>query len=180
MNDAIFKFKRYEDSSLTYTGFDKHEGKDIGGWDTVLKRKEYEQLFYNQQATMEVSRINQPEDIEALEEPKKKTVTIKTTDFQRSKYISVSSQNRIKSMDSIAAEKRSPFGSKKNVQEQVNKELDLSSVKEGAVVMHKAFGMGKVTMLDKARKHIRVRFSVGEKTFLYPDAFNNGFLKTGE
>ena len=35
MNDAIFKFKRYEDSSLTYTGIDKHEGKDIGGWDTV-------------------------------------------------------------------------------------------------------------------------------------------------
>src|SRR5690554_5123524 len=53
MNDAIFKFKRYEDSSLSYTGIDKHEGKDIGGWDTVIKREEYDRLFYNQQATME-------------------------------------------------------------------------------------------------------------------------------
>jgi hypothetical protein len=52
MNDAIFKFKRYEDSSLSYTGIDKHKEKDIGGWDTVIKREEYERLFFNQQATM--------------------------------------------------------------------------------------------------------------------------------
>jgi len=31
MNDAIFKFKRYEDSSLSYTGLDKHENEDVGG-----------------------------------------------------------------------------------------------------------------------------------------------------
>ncbi|MGI6432239.1 MAG: hypothetical protein ACOXZ3_08660 [Synergistaceae bacterium] len=49
----FFKFKRYEDSSLSYTGIDKHEGKDVGGWDTVIKREEYDRLFYNQQATME-------------------------------------------------------------------------------------------------------------------------------
>ena len=55
MNDAIFKFKRYEDSSLSYTGIDKHAGEDIGGWDTVIKRSEYEKLFYNQQSTMEAS-----------------------------------------------------------------------------------------------------------------------------
>ena len=48
MNDAIFKFKRYEDSSLSYTGLDRHENEDVGGWDTVVKRKEYELLFYNQ------------------------------------------------------------------------------------------------------------------------------------
>jgi len=32
MNDAIFKFKRYEDSSLSYTGLDKLENEDVGGW----------------------------------------------------------------------------------------------------------------------------------------------------
>lgn len=50
MNDAIFKFKRYEDSSLSYTGINKHEGKDVGGWDTVIKREKYERLFYHQSA----------------------------------------------------------------------------------------------------------------------------------
>ena len=47
MNDAIFKFKRYEDSSLSYTGIDRHEDEDIGGWDTVIRRQQYEKLFYN-------------------------------------------------------------------------------------------------------------------------------------
>ena len=31
MNDAIFKFKRYEDASLTYTGIDKHTADEVGG-----------------------------------------------------------------------------------------------------------------------------------------------------
>ncbi len=38
MNDAIYKFKRYEDASLNYTGINKHEGEDIGLYDTVIKR----------------------------------------------------------------------------------------------------------------------------------------------
>lgn len=56
MNDAIFKFKRYEDSSLDYTGIELHAEADVGGWDTVLKKEEYEQLFYNQQASMKVEK----------------------------------------------------------------------------------------------------------------------------
>lgn len=30
MNDAVYKFKRYEDASLVYTGIDRHEGEDVG------------------------------------------------------------------------------------------------------------------------------------------------------
>lgn len=41
MNDAIYKFKRYEDVSLKYTGISKHEGQDIGLYDTVLNKKEW-------------------------------------------------------------------------------------------------------------------------------------------
>jgi hypothetical protein len=36
MNDAVYKFKRYEDDSLEYTGINTHDGRMIGGWDTVL------------------------------------------------------------------------------------------------------------------------------------------------
>ena len=28
MNDAVYKFKRYEDASLSYTGINKHEGEE--------------------------------------------------------------------------------------------------------------------------------------------------------
>ncbi|HPM10156.1 MAG TPA: GIY-YIG nuclease family protein [Paludibacter sp.] len=45
MNDAIYKFKRYEDASLSYTGINKHEGEDIGLFDTVIKRDDLERVF---------------------------------------------------------------------------------------------------------------------------------------
>ena len=47
MNDAVYKFKRYEDASLSYTGINKHEGEDIGLYDTVLSTKDYEATFEN-------------------------------------------------------------------------------------------------------------------------------------
>ena len=56
MNDAIFKFKRYEDTSLSYTGIDKHIKDDVGGWDTRLKRKEFNALFLNQQNSLTVQK----------------------------------------------------------------------------------------------------------------------------
>lgn len=45
MNDAVYKFKRYEDSSLNYTGIDKHKGDNIGGWDTSITEEDYNILF---------------------------------------------------------------------------------------------------------------------------------------
>ncbi len=45
MNDAVYKFKRYEDASLAYIGINKHEGERIGLYDTVLSRKDYEDIF---------------------------------------------------------------------------------------------------------------------------------------
>jgi hypothetical protein len=47
MNDAVYKFKRYEDASLSYTGIDKHEGEDIGLYDTVITRRDAQKVFEN-------------------------------------------------------------------------------------------------------------------------------------
>lgn len=47
MNDAVYKFKRYEDSSLRYTGINKHEGEDIGLYDTVITRRDALKVFEN-------------------------------------------------------------------------------------------------------------------------------------
>lgn len=47
MNDAVYKFKRYEDASLEYTGINKHQGENVGLFDTVLNREEYERSFEN-------------------------------------------------------------------------------------------------------------------------------------
>ena len=50
MNEAVFAFKRYEDASLAYVGIDKHEGKDVGGYDTVISSDEFAATFVNEEA----------------------------------------------------------------------------------------------------------------------------------
>ena len=41
MNDAVFKFKRYEESSLSYTGIYKHKVEQVGGYDIVITAEEF-------------------------------------------------------------------------------------------------------------------------------------------
>lgn len=41
MNDAVYKFKRYEDSSLEYAGINKHQDENVGLFDTVLSKDDY-------------------------------------------------------------------------------------------------------------------------------------------
>jgi hypothetical protein len=47
MNDAVYKFKRYEDASLEYIGVNRHEGEDVGLYDTVLSSQDYHGSFEN-------------------------------------------------------------------------------------------------------------------------------------
>lgn len=49
MNDAVYKFKRYEDASLVYTGVNKHQGEGVGLYDTVLSGEDYRLTFVNEE-----------------------------------------------------------------------------------------------------------------------------------
>ncbi len=45
MNDAIFKFRRYEDSSLSYAGVNRHAADGhVGGYDTVVTAEEFREI----------------------------------------------------------------------------------------------------------------------------------------
>ena len=52
MNDAVYKFKRYKDSSLTYTGINTHKGENVGGYDTVVSQE----VFDEQHPTVSLSK----------------------------------------------------------------------------------------------------------------------------
>ena len=53
MNDAVYKFKRYEDASLEYTGLkSRHEGEDVGLFSTVLSAKDYAALSRQQRESI--------------------------------------------------------------------------------------------------------------------------------
>ena len=163
MNDAIFKFKRYEDSSLSYTGLDKHENEDVGGWDTVVKRKEYELLFYNQQSTMNAPEIDEADVPEADEEPEPPKAPIPTrTPPAKPDFVTA------------AFGVKSPIAPAKPQQPEKPK-VDVSGVAVGSTVAHAKFGIGKV--IELSRGYVTVRFEQGEKRFIFPDAFESGFLK---
>lgn len=48
MNDAVYKFKRYEDASLEYTGINRHKGKNVGLFNTALSYDDYKRTFKNE------------------------------------------------------------------------------------------------------------------------------------
>lgn len=176
MNDAIFKFKRYEDSSLSYTGIDKHKNKDVGGWDTVIKREEYDRLFYNQQASMEQPAIFEvpvaADDVPVSE--RKPSIA--------SSPVHKGSVGQIKSNEQQLV--TAQYGIKTSIPKSMVREDSpeyntdyVMNIAEGTSVIHNTFGAGIVTKMDKAKKHIRVTFAIGEKTFVFPDAFREGCLK---
>jgi len=44
-------------------------------------------------------------------------------------------------------------------------------------VRHKKFGKGTVIKINKNEKFIHIKFTLGEKRFIFPDAFASGFLE---
>ena len=187
MNQAIFSFKRYEDSSLSYTGIDKHEGKDVGGWDTVIKRAEYERMFYNQQATMTVAdAIEEPpiEEVITVKTEPKKPVTYKppvsTTPLVAEKPAGYHASQH--GTSPITPDKTRPIT---NTQAKPKEDFVMPKLYEGMAVLHGKFGEGTIEKVFVNEKKITVKFAVGEKTFITDEksdmnAFKKGFLKVKE
>ena len=171
MNDAIFKFKRYEDASLTYTGIDKHTNDEVGGWDTTIRKTQYEKLFYNQQSSM---------------------MTIDYGSYSRSSEHIESTQRVAKPIDSKPAEKvsqtkpivqpqtaKSTAVTKSSHETKAGQDLEskLETIGIDSIVIHKKFGKGTVIKINKNEKFIHIKFTLGEKKFIFPDAFLMGFLE---
>lgn len=159
MNQGIFGFRKYENSSLSYTGIDKHEGEAIGGWDTVLRREEYEALYSKQQATMT--------DFENILIPEKYRADKDNTDGTTAKTKNIANGTNPVA-DTVPVEHDS---AQKALEEM------LAKVKVGITVSHKKFGDGTVSWMSNDGKYIRIKFAVGEKQFVFPDSFVLGFLK---
>ena len=172
MNDAIFKFKRYEDASLVYTGIDRHAADEVGGWDTTIRRTQYEKLFYNQQSAMRAvdkgSYASHPEDVESSGRDGAGQATWGT------------GANVLPSEPPLQPQRPKPVNSAPNPQPASAKpdfETKLEMIGAGSTVRHKKFGKGVVVKFNKNEKYIYVKFFLGEKKFIFPDAFAMGFLE---
>ena len=172
MNDAIFKFKRYEDASLTYTGINKHTADEVGGWDTTIRRTQYEKLFYNQQSSMtavdyssysrssetvEIKRTEQPRTAVKVERPQPKPV--------------VQPQPVRSAAPSSTVQYAAPNKT------EIDLKAQLEALAVDSIVLHKKFGKGTIVKINKNEKFIHIKFTLGEKKFIFPDAFLMGFLE---
>jgi len=113
---------------------------------------------------------------EAIEKDVKPVADVPKPDPKPSATTYVTGQFGIKPPLSKVAEHKNPYSTSTQADEEM-KEFVIPEISEGDAVKHKSFGDGIVTKIDKAGKHIRVKFAVGEKLFLFPDAFKQGYLK---
>ena len=167
MNDAIFKFKRYEDASLVYTGINKHLNDEVGGWDTSIRKAEYERLFYNQQASITGSELQNyivkvEEDTQKSQENTTKNVNLKSGKKNINRPIEtatpmISGSQFVLENEALAEQ--------------------IEAVTVGTRVQHQKFGKGCISKINKNEKYIFVKFYLGEKKFVFPDVFIKGFLK---
>ena len=161
MNDAIFKFKRYEDASLTYTGINKHTSDEVGGWDTTIRKSQYEKLFYNQQASMsEVDEGTYKQRSETATEPQ---VAVKAP----------AKPAVAQPVKTAASEVAKPV----HTDQAEDLKARLEKIEADDIVYHKKFGKGEIVKINKNEKFIYVRFMLGEKKFMFPGAFVDGFLE---
>ncbi|MCM1195091.1 MAG: restriction endonuclease, partial [Firmicutes bacterium] len=175
MNEAIWNFKRYEDSSLSYTGIDRHEGEGLGLWDTSLS-------YYDAMAKM-LSESEIAKKRDTSDRPKAFDVEY-AGDGEDETGASASIIKRTAPPEhvtptaatTVVNTSHSNAAPKKTVQETKIIEIDFDKIKVGAVVTHKAFGQGVIEAFD-TEHYIKVRFGDSVKTFKIPDAFLQGFLK---
>jgi hypothetical protein len=180
MNDAVSKFRRYEDSSLNYTGIDMHENEDVGLWDTTITHDEYLAMASQQQDSMtplavreddfpeEPAEIAPDDDKEETKEENRRE-TVQNTQYTASPF----TRAQPKKVSVALRPNRSSvrmFGS-----EQQKQKINVSSIKAGTILKHKIFGEGTVRKITDGK--IFVMFGRAEKTFIFPDVFEQGFLK---
>ena len=74
-----------------------------------------------------------------------------------------------------------PKSAKATAVEIVSYEKDLEAKLEtigiDSTVKYKKFGNGTVVKINKNEKFIHIKFTLGEKKFIFPDAFLMGFLE---
>lgn len=151
MNDAVYKFKRYEDASLTYTGVNKHENKGVGLYSTVLSRDDYNIMAEQQQKSIISLQAGK---VKALR-PYDITVSKNMVDEENmnGKYSSA--------LETLVSDD--------------NALIDAKLVEVGSKVIHKAFAEGLVEKIDAGM--IYINFDGMKKQFMFPEAFEQGFLK---
>ena len=141
----------------------KHTEDNVGLFNTVITRDDYNAMSGQLADSMvadEVVDIPEPEPVKTVSKPEKEKPAKKKQPVIKAKEVKTPTRvNPTSNFNRFA---------KKKIQ------VDLSAVKVGVRVKHKAFGEGTVTSIYNGS--IKVEFNGLEKQFIYPASFEQGFL----
>ena len=181
MNDAVYKFKRYEDASLSYAGINKHAGESVGLFNTVLSREDYE-MMAGQLATSMVAEKQDPEDLPDF------TAAVQLNDDEDEEESDAGLTKPVKTTykspeprPSFVQETPSTYGGRSvakpytKPQNKPKVDVDPKKMVIGVKVKHKAFGEGTVVKSDGHLITVEFKDDV-QKKFAFPGAFQDGFL----
>ena len=178
MNDAVYKFKRYEDASLSYSGVNKHEGEAVGLFSTVLSREDYD-MMAGQLASSMVAAKQDQNDL-----PDFTTTAQFEDDDEEDEQSAGNVQKTHESMPPVTRKSIVPTPPPTRpkpvpVPPKPAAPFDPKKMMIGAKVRHKAFGEGTVIKSDG--RIITVEFNgdaqgMVQKKFAFPGAFQDGFL----
>lgn len=192
MNDAVYKFKRYEDSSLSYTGINRHAGEKVGLFSTVV---DFDEMFADQQSSMEAPPADDgdvpenpfafvAEEEEDGEEPPVPEKPAKKRGGRNGEVVVIrpaAAANRApKAAAAVSSAAAKPAPAPAVPAAPPKPSFDVSSLSVGTAVLHKAFGVGTITAIDPDDikfRYITVAFPDTEKRFQIPNVFLQGFLK---
>ena len=106
---------------------------------------------------VEVKRTEQPRTAVKVEQPQSKPVV---------QPQSVRSAAPVSPRPSAATDKA-----------EIDLKTQLEALAVDSTVLHKKFGKGTVVKINKNGKFIHIKFTLGEKKFIFPDVFLMGFLE---
>jgi hypothetical protein len=189
MNDAVYKFKRYEDASLIYTGIDRHTGENVGLYSTVISRADYDAMAGQLSASM---KADAPRDDDVPERPV--FTNISNYDFDdEDDFVQMVAEPKTEfavKRDPIVQPIKPthtstyrpayvpPSAPVTQIPKKPTVLIDTSKIHTGTIVTHKAFGTGQVKGIDGGL--IVVVFNGMDKKFQFPGAFEQGFLTLDE
>ncbi|MDY4535079.1 MAG: hypothetical protein SPD98_07515 [Tractidigestivibacter sp.] len=183
MNDAVYKFRRYEDSSLSYAGVNRHEGESVGLFDTTLTDFEY-MAMVQEESMVAPNGLARPtasaSDTTSVSQAAGRTAT-KTS---AATPAAPASMAKSPEFTPAKSEGNSVSAATPAIEEAISAkpavtQEQLDALSEGDAVFHKAFGYGRIIGLNDS--YIEVTFDSDNKKkpsrkFMFPSTFYQGLL----
>jgi hypothetical protein len=199
MNDAVYKFRRYEDASLSYTGIDRHAGEKVGLFDTSLSEFDYLQM--RQEESMRSGLVGERGDVRAagarggaavqVAAPARGGAAAQLATPAQFPAAAASVQVGVPTRAAASAQVATPAASSAPAQpmvpapdpvaeaalEQKRLQERAASLDVGDTVFHKAFGYGEICRFEAGVVVVRFEGERKERKFLFPGIFLQKLLR---